>query len=817
MGRLSRSLDEQRQRVTPVVIHANGGGLAGIEGLSELFPAGYAYMDNSNMQAVEYYKHNRGWANAAIRVLGRRISSQPSYVARRLKPGQKPRRLSGHKSVVLRSGEFRGQRVTLGDARWFRNVLPMHLKDFSAEMELIDNHPLSLAMEDPNEIMVQSDLTNNTVANLEITGKCYWWVYFDEVLNKMRMWPMPTHWIEPRHSRGLFSSFIIRPTGTPLRLEVPPEMIVYFKIPDPGDLFGALGTMQAQAKPVAADDAIAECQYRGFHQGIHPGMAIVAGKMGNSNSPNASGGRVVLDKDQRNAILDHFIRRYSSPNKYNLPVIIDGFIEDIRPITNTMREMDFLNSGKYSKERVVQGFGVSAAGMGQVENANRASSAVSDEHMCRNAVNPLITTISQTVTKWMGPVFEAKGEDLVWFIEEAHGTDPEFDFNRSQKMFADGAITFNSYRQANGERPVRGGDVFLVRTPLGVIPIPEIIEGEQAPNPADISDVWGEVMGTDDVQAGDLGDDEASPTTVEVNVGPAPKDYFCVSKTLAREDRKAFWIKAHGKVETSFFRKLKGHFNGVASRFIDAFRNGDGVDKILSSGKEESRERLRETIRPHLKSIAEYGAGLVWDLHRPRGQARDVAVAAKHLSLSLRASKLPKEVRDAVNEFTEDILDEGFWRDVSDRQREQIARIIRVGVKTGLSHEDIAARLELEIPLLDADRAMNIARTESTGAINAGAAAVRDKLAADGLLKGKEWISVMDAHVREAHFGADGQVVANDDMFLVGGEHCLYPGDVALSPANRCGCRCVAEPVFKSTRKDLALFWRLYGPQRKAA
>lgn len=837
MGMLAKAFDKARTS-TQASTNLNALRHSGVDGWYA--GMGGLLRSDRNVQAIEYYRRNRGWVNSCVRILSRRIASQPSYVARRMRPGQSRRSIPTTKTVTLRDGKRAGHKVLFGDTLWFESILPLELKSLAPNLELVEGHPLQRAVEEPNRIMIRSDVIMSTVASLEITGKAFWWVFVDED-NRLNLWPLPVHWFEPRHKEGLFSHWIIRPEGVARPVEVPSEQVVYFKWLDPGNPFGALGTLEAQMKPILADDSIAEAQWRGFKNGIHPGLAIVTKRIVEGGINDQDQGRVVLEKDQRDAILNAFLRRYQGETNFNLPVIIDGLIEDIKPITMNMKEMDFLNSGKFTKDRIIQGFGVSAASMGQVENSNRASSAVADEHVSVNSLNPIIANISQTVTAWMGPIFESRGEDLIWFIEECHGTDPEFNYNRDQRMFEAGGLTLNELRQGQGYAPVRGGNVFMMKTPMGVIPIPANIAGQPRTTDEEFDSMWGEVVGEQEVLHGvedegqgmvdgeeegmpDLTPEEQEQLGLPPGFMDAPKpkpqqppeqrpapgrQYVSSYKTIGKEGHKAIWLKLHERREADFARGIVSHFRKESRALVAKIRSGAGLGAVPTAAT--AHAKLIAVARPHIQRIAETGAAAELEAHRPRTSQRNAQLAMqKLLAMKAPKKKLPMEVRRAVDNFTKGCVAEKYWKDVTKRQREQIARIIRVGVKRGDSPAKIADRLEDEIPRLDANRAMQIARTETTGALGAGGEAVRDRLRDEGLLKGKEWLAHRDQVTRDSHVDADEQYIKDGEQFEVGGEHCDYPGDSVLSPEERCNCRCIASAVLKGDRRTRGFMnaWR---------
>ncbi|MBL6275330.1 hypothetical protein JMF97_04040 [Micromonospora fiedleri] len=89
------------------------------------------------------------------------------------------------------------------------------------------------------------------------------------------------------------------------------------------------------------------------------------------------------------------------------------------------------------------------------------------------------------------------------------------------------------------------------------------------------------------------------------------------------------------------------------------------------------------------------------------------------------------------------------------------------------------------------DRAVTIARTETIGAYNAGTltAWLTSARALDEKLD-KVWVSTHDTRTRRDHRDADGQRVALDGVFMVGGVPLRFPGDPAAPPGQVVNCRC---------------------------
>lgn len=120
----------------------------------------------------------------------------------------------------------------------------------------------------------------------------------------------------------------------------------------------------------------------------------------------------------------------------------------------------------------------------------------------------------------------------------------------------------------------------------------------------------------------------------------------------------------------------------------------------------------------------------------------------------------------------------------------------RTAIAEGLAEgEDIPtiARRVREAAGVTEPRARVIARTESHGARNTvNAASVRRVSAAFGAPSAfsRRWQAAEDARTRPTHVEADGQTVALNEPFRVGGASLDFPGDPAGPPEEVINCRC---------------------------
>lgn len=355
--------------------------------------------------ATEQLAHFKGWVWSAVRLIATRVAGQSVFVARQ------PKR-------------------------------PKRGKQLGDDLEPLDYHSLLDALADPSELHTEWSLKFVTVASLELTGRALWWVSQDN--GRRVILHIPTSWIVSVDARR--TVWNIRPHGSTEEFPLPGNEVVHFFYPDPADPLGAIAPLSRIAEAVLTDEEISTAQFKAFRNGIFPKVILTAGRL--PDGPNGmKGQRPALTTEQRQQLITAIKGAYQGTLRADEPFIIDGLIEDITKLSNTIAEMDFLNSAKLTKAKVLQGFGVSPILLGEVEGANRASATVADEIFCAAKINPLIELLSQSMTAWLGPMFAKPHEKLCVWIDPAIAHDPELDLKRWELGSWMGAVTKNEFRR----------------------------------------------------------------------------------------------------------------------------------------------------------------------------------------------------------------------------------------------------------------------------------------------------------------------------------------------------------------------------------
>lgn len=141
-------------------------------------------------------------------------------------------------------------------------------------------------------------------------------------------------------------------------------------------------------------------------------------------------------------------------------------------------------------------------------------------------------------------------------------------------------------------------------------------------------------------------------------------------------------------------------------------------------------------------------------------------------------------------------LIEEFAARVQGTTAEKVEEVLRQALSEGKSVSDIGEDLRRST-WFSAERAMRVARTETTRAVNTGALQAMADAQDDGVeLDGVEWLSARDGSVRDEHADLDGQVVELGGDFEVAGDKAKGPGMFSRVELN-VNCRCTVLPVVR--------------------
>jgi len=384
--------------------------------------------DSENSRARTSYSLFRGWVYAAIHAISSEGSLQDINVARKnVSPSEKDRQIPGIKSL---------------------DTIPLQYK-YSASLgnlEIQPDHPLHSCMVKPNPLQDGLSFVYSFIANLCLTGWGY--VIGGETGNPEQpyeFYSVPTTWITPDHTNGPFSKFWIKdpsnPTSKPEPLER--EVVGFAHLPNPADMKSATAPAIAQIQAIRIDDHIQTSQENFFENGVFPSVIVEMGKDPHPDVP--AGIRPRLSPGQRRQVMGAIRKVMGGVANYGSPAIVDGLIENIRPLSMTQREMGWDKSEDKARTRILSAFGVHPYIIGEPVNiGGYAQAAKIEERFCKR-VNLFLRMLGGVMTGMIG-----SSEPLVIWWEACAPNDPALKWRNLLAMRANGDITRGEIRAEAG-------------------------------------------------------------------------------------------------------------------------------------------------------------------------------------------------------------------------------------------------------------------------------------------------------------------------------------------------------------------------------
>jgi len=315
---------------------------------------------------------------------------------------------------------------------------------------------------------------------------------------------------------------------------------------------------------------------------IPPGLLVLAGVAGTAAERARADLQAMRGKD-------HKLRVITSPQ----PGGIDAkWVEMRRPL----KDVQLLEVVTELRRTIWRVFGVMPVELGESENINRATAHVQVDVASSHLIGPILELLqarinAQVLPKLLPP--EARGKVLFGF-DRAKPLTPQQKLQQAQAndlLVKRGILTANEVRAQMGLLPVAGGDVPLVDTNMGPLPLDQLVNG-LAPANSYASDTGNETAAPgdpDDISPLRKAVGDKDPTNF-----PAAGDNKSVS--LRNSQWELFDLRYAEKLRTdypSIWRKggnVRG--NSQYAKLAPIVRRGGSM--APKDGTEEGAIRLRE-------------------------------------------------------------------------------------------------------------------------------------------------------------------------------------------------------------------------------
>ncbi len=263
-----------------------------------------------------------------------------------------------------------------------------------------------------------------------------------------------------------------------------------------------------------------------------------------------------------------------------------------------------------------------------------------------------------------------------------------------------------------------------------------------------------------------------------------------------------FIEKVHEPTEKEIRSAIEGYFAGYVERISERLPAviGEYSKQIMASPNRDPDIIIRQGEEPWLDELLQIEL---------EGAAVDQAMRESFSNSyrnSIRAATdaMPDALAENFNfpeQRIDNLVDEdlgNFIRDIENQTRTSVNVTIRNGLDEGLSVNQLQATLSGSFAF-SAERALRIARTESTRSVNAGGVMAWESAASDADLEVKfRWLAQSGA--RDEHAALHNKLRGSDGYWYAGGVKAKSPGsftgDSKLAAAMNINCRCTFVPEF---------------------
>ena len=230
-------------------------------------------------------------------------------------------------------------------------------------------------------------------------------------------------------------------------------------------------------------------------------------------------------------------------------------------------------------------------------------------------------------------------------------------------------------------------------------------------------------------------------------------------------------IKAGPAGITRMETRLNNKLSSISDRLVNLAFNYPFVDPT------RYEDRLLAAYRQHLESVYKVGENEI--IRYPGVELTSSPINSRKLqdiieNRTFRASEY------TMKRLTGEVLPK-----------------IQEGIKEGKSLGKTTESLKTEFKDMTDSQLTRISRTETQSTYNQSKF---ETMMQSEAVTGKRWKSSGRSNSRRTHRRADGQTVAVDEPFRVGGEKLMYPGDPDGSPENIINCACTMLPDIRYGR-----------------
>jgi len=637
----------------------------------------------------------------------------------------------------------------------------------------IFTHPALDLLYKINPFQTKAEFIELTIINLKCTGSAFWFKVRNSAGQVVELWNLrpdlmtivsdPVSFIkgyELAKSDGTTSKFA-------------PEDIVHIKYPDPLSQYLGLSPLFAAQKRVQTEEFATEWQRDFFLNSARPDALI--------KNPQST-----LTPDQKDDIRESWNKRHRGAGNSSKIAILEGGLE-YQLISLTQKEMDYIESMKFTRDDILVAFQVPKPILSIIEDVNRANSKTAMAIFLGETIKPEIARIVEKINEQL--IYPDFGDEFYIDFDDPTPQNRELKLKEYESGIKNNYLLINEVRSQEGLPPVKGGWSFYM--PLSAVPvgglngqesknlIKRIVEQSdengkiiEAAKKEKLYDFKGRYWLKQKFEIYEATEKVVNESLSEKKIKPKKKKKVWVALIKDEEVRNNYADMINKKIDDQS-AKLKNSssifFKGQMHRVLG---------ELAKKKSKTMRDKL--TARSILKYDKEVGLSIDFIIPYIEQYLKDAGIEALNMLAPQIEFNETARIQSTIQKRAQ-----FFAESVNNTTLEKLDATLAEGISSGEGIRELSDRVEAIYEDFPAYRSELIARTEATAANAEGAL---EGYRQSDVATGKEWINAGDSRVRDEHengIGVGGEIVGIEENFSNG---LPYPSEP--------NCRCVLGPAF---------------------
>ncbi len=653
------------------------------------------------------------------------------------------------------------------------------------KVEVIEEHEALDVLDRVNNFQTRYDFLEGTQAFLELVGEAFWYKARPTNGGKPKeLWLLRPDWIKvlpPKNKGDFIGGYGYKVPGSSEESQYEVKDIVHFKYFDPKNPYRGMGPLQAAAYAYDTDFFATRWNRNFFYNNAMPSIVLKTDQG-------------LKDKEIKR-IKSEWGNQFGGVNKAHKFAILTGGLDIDTALKQTIKDMEFLNLRKFSRDEIFTIFQIPKTIVAITEDVNRANAIEHRAVWLENVIKPKMAKLTAFLNEFYLPDW---GDDLYFGYKDPTPDNVETNL----KIAKDGAdvLTVNERRELLGYEAIKEGNI--IRVPFSVInenisavKDMKVTVKKDSAKERDKGIIVHHKRTPMDILTAKIKDEleengvrQQLREFVYLLMSKKAKKKEEKPKFLSKEKRDAFWkqmIARSEPQEISFKEILKKHWRRQKSEVLENIQGIKMIGRVKNVDRylfdiDKENDVLVELINPLLQRIV--------------AQAGNEALTLLALSEEF---KFTDEVLAVLEEFGLRMADS-----INTTTYNALKEAIHDGIANDESIPKIANRIDDVFDQANKSRSSTIARTETIRINNLGHI---EGYRQSGVVKSKEWMVALDERTCEfcLQMEQEYRVKSLDENFLNrgdilkgvnGGEMTIDYSDL-LTPPLHPNCRCVVLPV----------------------